>query len=73
MHSSAGLSDVQVNVLITEDGVAVLADFGLTKATQTGASQSVDQAGIGQSLYRYTGHVTCLIKLAPYAYQVCDA
>lgn len=31
--------DVQVNVLINEDGMAVLADFGLTKAAQNGANQ----------------------------------
>ena len=45
--------NVQVNVLIGEDGVAVLADFGLTKAAHEGADQSADPGGIGQSLYRY--------------------
>ena len=54
MGSSIMPPDVQVNVLIDEDGMAVLAYFGLTKAAQNGANQQVDTPGIGQSLNRYT-------------------
>ena len=45
--------NIQVNVLITENGVAVLADFGLTKAAQTGASWPVNPSADGFFTYRH--------------------
>lgn len=73
LHFSTIEVHIQVNVLISEDGVAVLADFGLTKAAQSSPNQPVDLSGVGQSTYRSTRSVTdfpatCVSKLLSEAY-----